>query len=154
VGRQNTRNICFHIGSERSVSDAYGIVEGTDPSLLVAQQDKSHVYPLGGDANARLIAAALAACENDTLYRAEYGLSQRSGIEVVGIVMNGSWPPKNVRNNTSPYNHCTTVFAYRPTVPRPQQRLEGMKPLDNRRLLVTKFLRLKQLMLRMSGKRQ
>ena len=47
------------------------------------------------------------------------------------------------------------VWAYRPTVPRPQQRLkEGMKPLDNRKLLVDEFLRLKQLMLQTSGKRE
>jgi len=48
---------------------------------------------LGGDADSRLIATAIAAYDKDSLHRLEYGLPARSGRRrVVGIVMSGSWP--------------------------------------------------------------
>jgi hypothetical protein len=158
------KNFPFRVGGEKRYAKAdVCIVEGTDP-LLIVQQDKSHVDPLGGDADARLAAAAIAAYDRDSMYRVEYGLPKRVSPQVVGITMNGSWPtffrifPQSVRADTdSTAHYCgnMNVFAYRPTVPRPQQRVkEGMKPLDNRQLLITEFLRLKQLMLLTSGKRK
>ncbi|KIM43582.1 hypothetical protein M413DRAFT_434331 [Hebeloma cylindrosporum] len=161
TGKNFPLQVC---GEKRYAKADVCIVEGTNPLLLV-QQDKSHVNPLGGDADARLVAAAIAALDKDSLYRAEYGLPKRSSSQVVGFVMSGSWPtffklsPRSVREDpdhpciTASYGTFTNVFAYRPVVPRPQQRLkEGMKSLDNRKLLVTEFLRLKQLMFQTSGK--
>jgi len=159
----------FRVGGEKRYAKAdVCIVEGTNP-LFIVQQDKSHVHPLGGDTDARLIAAAIAAHDKDSLYHAEYNLPARSNPWTVGMVMNGSWatffriPLRHicglVRSNpdtvVSANYGWTHVLAYRPIVPRPQQRVkEGMKPLDNRKLLVTDFLRLKQLMLHTSGKRE
>jgi hypothetical protein len=162
------KNFPFRVDGEKRYAKAdVCIVEGTNP-LLIVQQDKSHVNPLGGDAEARLIATAIAACDKDSLYRAEYGLPERPDQRVVGIVMSGSWPTffkidsrslihkvkTDIENGVNP-GYPYFASTYRPTVPRPQQRLkEGMKPLDNRKLLVDEFLRLKQLMLQISGKRE
>ena len=78
-------------GKKRYAKADVCIVEGTDP-LLIVQQDKSHMN-LGGDADSRLIATAIAAYDKDSLHRLEYGLPARSGRRrVVGIVMSGSWP--------------------------------------------------------------
>lgn len=86
------KNFPFRVGGEKRYAKAdVCIVSGTDP-LLIVQQDKSHLDPLGGDADARLIAAAIAAYDKDSLYRAEYGLPARPDRRVVGIVMSGSWP--------------------------------------------------------------
>jgi len=161
---RTSKNFPFRVGGEKRYAKAdVCIIEGTDP-LLIVQQDKSHVDPLGGDADARLVAAAIAAYDRDSLYRAEYGFPRRFSAQVVGIVMNGSWPtffrifPQSVQADTDDptrYYANINVLACRPTVPRPLQRVkEGMKPLDNRQLLVTEFLRLKQLMLQTSGKRK
>ena len=160
------KNFSFRVGREKRHSKAdVCIVEGTNP-LLIVQQDKSHVDPLGGDADARLIATAIAAYDEDSLYRVEYDLAERPA-KLVGIVMHGSWPtffkiwPVNVlvynalQSKNDSIMNSTTIRAYHPIVARPQQRLkEGMKSLDNRKLLVDEFLRLKQLMLRTSGKRK
>jgi len=60
-------------------------------SLCIVQQDKSHTCPLG-DMAARLIliATAVGAYDEDSLYRAEYNLSL--GPTGMLIVMLGSWP--------------------------------------------------------------
>jgi len=113
------------------------------------------VDPLGGDVDARLIATAIAAYDEDSLYREEYGLYPRPGIgRLVGIVMRDSWPtffriglPNQIRNKVlepefgAVINQenlrlgTAAIRAYQPVVPRPQQRVkEGMKPLDNRKL--------------------
>ena len=130
---------------------------------------------LGGDVDARLIATAIAAYDEGSLYREEYGLYPRPcSVRLVGLVMRGSWPtlfridlPNQIRNKVLGPEFdivinqenlrvgTATVRAYQPVVPWPQQRVkEGMKSLDNRKFLVDKFLRLKQLMLRISGKRE
>ena len=151
------KNFAFRSGREKRYAKAdVCIVEGTNP-LLIVQQDKSHVDPLGGDVDARLIATAIAAYDEDSLYQEEYGLYPRPGNgRLVGIVMRGPWPtffridlPNQIRNKVlepefdvvinqeNLHVGTATVRAYQPVVPRPQQRVKkGMKPLNNRTLLV------------------
>jgi hypothetical protein len=97
------KNFAFRIGREKRHAKAdVCIVEGTNP----LQQDKSHVDSLGGDVDARLIATAIAAYDEYSLYREEYGFYPRPGSgRLVGIVMRGSWPtffrinlPNQIRN--------------------------------------------------------
>jgi hypothetical protein len=132
------------------------------------------VDSLGGDPDARLIATAITAHHEDSVFREEYGLYQRPGSgRLVGIVMRGAWPtffridlPNQIENKVLEPEFDTLIIRKPPFGDRnrtglsarcsaPQQRLkEEMKPLDNRKLLVDEFLRLKKWMLRTSGKRE
>ena len=142
------------------------ILDGTDPLLLI-QEDHSRVDPLT-DPIPPLIAAAIAAFDVAASHRAKYQLPVRSSSDILGITFCGSWPtffkipsPENLANRVAhddvdnPDLFFASVSAHSPRVSRPLKRLEeGMKPLDNRLLLLSALMRFKRMMFHLSGKSQ
>ena len=137
------------------------ILEGTDP-LLIIQEDKPHLDPFY-NVFVRLIATAVASFSADASYRKQYDIQGRRTDIMHGIIMNGSWPTFYKIPELRTLAGCVTegwdtsvriqVMAYRPSVPRPLQReREGMKPLDNRKIIHSSFLRFKYLMFENAGK--
>lgn len=120
-------------------------------TLLVVQEDKRHMG--GSDPEPQLIAAAIAAFHgrNDTRIKALgkpiVGKSRRP---VAGFTMRGTMPifyripvtaelVQAVQLGEYPAQE-TVVYAHLPPVPRPAHRYsEGMKPLDNRRIVLSCF---------------
>jgi hypothetical protein len=137
------------------------ILEGTDP-LLIIQEDKLHLDPFY-NVFVHLIATAVASFSADASYRKQYDILERRTDTIHGIIMNGSWPTfykipylRTLAESITerpPWAHSIQIKAYRPTVPRSLQReREGMKPLDNRKIIISSFLRFKYLMFENAGK--
>jgi len=139
------------------------ILDGTDPLLLI-QEDHSRVDPLT-DPIPPLIAAAIAAVDVAALHRAKHQLPGRACSYILGITFCGSWPTffkiplenlaHRVARDDCSFSSWVSVSAYSPRVERPLKRLEeGMKPLDNRFLLLSALMRFKRMMFHLSGKCQ
>jgi hypothetical protein len=150
-----------HDGAQHATADVC-ILEGTDP-LLIIQEDKSHLDPFY-DAFIQLMATATAAYSADALNRDKYGLPSRRNTDVLGIVMIGSWPTfykitglgelvNMVKDPCLIRGKYISIHSYHPNVPRPLQReREGMKPLDNREIIISSFMQFKQLVFENTGK--
>lgn len=158
----------LRIGGEMRYAQADAcILDGAHPLLLI-QEDHSRVDPLT-DPIPSLIAAAIAAF--DVANCGKYGLHNYAPLTpILGITLCGSWPtffkipvfPELVdvvardgfRDVVVPHP-TVCVTAHSPHVARPLKRLEeGMKPLDNRFLILFALMRLKHLMFHLSGKCQ
>jgi len=137
------------------------ILEGTDP-LLVIQEDKLHLDPFY-NVFVCLIATVVASFSADASYRQQYDILERRTDTMHGIIMNGSWPTfykipylrtlADFITEGRQWDSSIQIKAYRPTVPRPLEReREGMKPLDNRKIIISSFLRFKYLMFENAGK--
>ena len=137
------------------------ILEGTNP-LLIIQEDKSHLDPFY-NTFVRLIATAVASFGVDASYRTQYDIEARRNDTIHGIIMNGSWPTfykipnsRTVVNQIEAWGSGSWTYqiqVYRPSVQRPLQReREGMKPLDNRKIILSSFLRFKYSMFENAGK--
>jgi len=142
------------------------ILEGTDPVLII-QEDKSHLDPFH-NAFVGLITTALASFCADASHREQYNTMARHSDIVHGIIMNGSWPTfykiAGLKQLAAIWKwkpiygegySCEDIQirAYRPSVPRPLQReREGMKPLDNRKIVLYSFLRFKHLVFENAGR--
>ena len=96
---------------------------------------------------ARLISDSIAAFHNDNIKRVKYlNTNPLTSKVMLGIVMDGSMPTpykipitaelvRAVESGEQPEEE-TVVHAYVPEVPRPE---EGMKPLDNRHIILSCF---------------
>ncbi len=108
----------------------------------------------GFDPEPRLISDVIAAFHNDKLKCVKsLGTNPLASKVMAGIVMGGSMPtfykipvtPELVRaveSGERPEEE-TVVHAYRPEVPRPE---EGMRPLDNRPIILSCFEAFRQLL--------
>jgi hypothetical protein len=120
------------------------IMDETDAVLFVVKVDRPS---RGFDPEPRLISDTIAAFRNDDMRRVKHLGTNALGSKVTpGIVMDGSMPtfykipitPElvgAVESGEHPEQE-TVVHAYRPGVPRPE---EGMRPLDNRYIILSCF---------------
>ncbi|KAI5984686.1 hypothetical protein EDD15DRAFT_1724101 [Pisolithus albus] len=121
--------------------------------LLVVQEDKRHMQV--ADPNAQLIAAAIAAVQNNNRMRSMVGSDVLGFKEMAGIIMLGTHPTffkipvtkeliQAVQRGQFP-STPTVVSMHVPTLPRPAECFrEGMQPLDNRRIIIAYFEAFKQ----------
>jgi hypothetical protein len=120
------------------------VIDDTCTILLVVKADSRW---RGSDPDPRLISEAIAAFHNDNVMNAKHlGTDPLTSKVMPGIVMDGTMPTffkipittelvTAVGSGERP-ELDTTVHAYRPEVPRPG---EGMKPLDNRSIILSCF---------------
>ena len=113
---------------------------------------KVHTHTRGFDPEPRLISDAIAAFHNDNIMRVKrLGTNPVASKIMPGIVMDGTMPTfykipitdelvRAVESGEKP-NLETVVHVYVPEVPRPE---EGMKPLDNRVIILSCFEAFKQ----------
>ncbi|KAK2464807.1 hypothetical protein APHAL10511_003225 [Amanita phalloides] len=156
VGRvaRTRKDLPFWVcGEQRHAKTDVCIMDGSDILLLV-QEDKRHLD--GSDPEPQLIAEAIAAFynNNNTRVRA-LGLPTLQNKVIPGITMKGTMPTfykipittelvRAVQLGEYPA-HETVVYAHLPTVPRPARRhSEGMKPLDNRHIVLSCYEAFKQ----------
>lgn len=149
VGRvaRTRKDLTFWVcGQQRHARTDVCIVDASDILLLV-QEDKRHLDDL--DPEPQLIAAAIAAfhSNNETRVRA-LGLPPLQSKIMPGITMKGTMPTfykipvttelvRAVQLGEYPAQE-TIVYAHLPPVPRPARRYnEGMKPLDNRHIILS-----------------
>jgi hypothetical protein len=115
--------------------------------VLRVQEDKRHMGP--EDPEAQLIAEAIAAFTTNNRTRVHtLGLPPPPSKVIAGITMSGTSPVfykinvsmelvTAVGGGAYPETP-TVVYGHLPAVPRPQRRLsEGMKPLDNRQIILS-----------------
>ena len=111
--------------------------------LLLVQEDKSHLNP--SDPEAQLIAEAIAAFQHNNKKRVdELFLDPLEEQVIPGITMVGTFPRFYKIRVTSELDRCVRHGAYpsssiivdRHTPRVPKRRSDGMKPLDNRRLVL------------------
>ncbi|KAJ7759988.1 hypothetical protein B0H16DRAFT_1415663 [Mycena metata] len=116
-----------------------------DDIILLVQEDKR----LGGptDAYAQLIAEAIAAYQVNQSTRTASGLARLQSLVVPGILLVGTSPIFYNVPLTEELVRCvergeypttpTIVAVHLPDLPRPHRRwVEGMEPLDNRRIIL------------------
>jgi len=120
------------------------IRDDTKAILLVVKVDR---HLRGSDPELQLISDAIAAFHNDDIMRVKrLGTNPLTSKIMPGIVMDGTMPTfykipitpelvTAVESGECPEQE-TIVYAYRPEVPRPE---EGMKPLDNRHIILSCF---------------
>ncbi|KIM72895.1 hypothetical protein PILCRDRAFT_829497 [Piloderma croceum F 1598] len=116
--------------------------------LLLVQEDKRHLETV--DPEPQLIAEAIAAVQSNNRTRNLSGLEPLDIKVMAGITMTGTSPTffkipvtleliEAVQRGEYPATP-TVVAMHRPNVPRPVRRLsEGMRPLDNRRCILSCF---------------
>jgi hypothetical protein len=120
------------------------LMDETDTILLVVKVDSRW---RGSDPEPRLISEAIAAFHNDNIMNAKHlGTDPLTSKVMPGIIMDGTMPtffkiPITTELVTAvesgePPQQETIVHAYHPEVPRPG---EGMKPLDNRSIILSCF---------------
>jgi hypothetical protein len=112
--------------------------------ILLVQEDKRHLQEKHADAQAQLIAEAIATFQSNNLKRRYTGQPVVEEALIPGIIMIGTSPvfykipvtqelSNAVVSGIYPPNP-TIVYFHLPPLPRPLRRMsEGMKPLDNRR---------------------
>jgi hypothetical protein len=127
------------------------IRDDTTAILLVV---KVYSYLRRSNPEPRLISDAIAAFHNDNIMRVKrFGTDPLTSKVMPGIVMDGTMPTfykipitpelvTAVESGKRPEEE-TIVHAYRPEVPRPE---EGMKPLDNRSIILSCFEAFRQFM--------
>jgi len=116
--------------------------------LLLVQEDKRHLETV--DPEPQLIAKAIAAVQSNNRTRNLSGLEPLNIKVMAGITMTGTSPTffkipvtleliEAVQRGEYPATP-TVVAMHRPNVSRPVRRLsEGMRPLDNRRCILSCF---------------
>ena len=122
--------------------------------LLLVQEDKRHMD--NSDPEPQLIAEAIAAfAENNRTRQQTLNQLPLESKVMAGITMKGTAPifhkikvtaalVTSVGGGVYP-RVATTVYAHVPDVPRPNRRWsEGMKPLDNRRIILSCYEAFKQ----------
>ncbi|KAJ6534526.1 hypothetical protein DFH09DRAFT_1180679 [Mycena vulgaris] len=116
-----------------------------DDIRLLLHEDKR--FGGAADAYAQLIADAIAAYQVNQSTRTASGLPRSQSLVVPGILLVGTSPTFYKVPLTEEFVRCvecgeypdtpTIVAVHLPDLPRPQRRwVEGMKPLDNRRIIL------------------
>ena len=145
MSRRDLRNLGSQ-GRPPVLDVCLGPRDDSGPIILVV---KVHRHTRGFDPEPRLISDTIAAFHNDNMRRV--GTNPLASKVMPGIVMDGSMPtfykipvtPELVRaveSGERPEQE-TVVYAHLPQVPRPE---EGMKPLDNRYIILSCFEAFKQ----------
>jgi hypothetical protein len=122
--------------------------------LLLVQEDKRHMY--NADPEPQLIAEAIAAfAVNNQTRQQTLGQPALDSKIMAGITMKGTTPIFYKIKVSAALVTCvgggaypqaaTTVYAHIPQIPRPNRRWsEGMKPLDNREVILSCYEAFKQ----------
>lgn len=150
VGRvvRTRKDLQFWVCGQERHAQTDVCIMNDDDILLLVQEDKRHMD--GSDPEPQLIAEAIAAfhCNNKVRVQA---LGAHAAIQdkvMPGITMIGTMPTfykipittelvLAVQLGSYPA-HETVVYVHIPEVPRPFRRYsEGMKPLDNRRVVLS-----------------
>jgi|SRR5712671_747800 len=138
----------FICGELRHAKTDVCILDDSDILLLV-QEDKRYLD--GSDPEPQLIAEATAAFYSNNLTRKQtLGQPPLANRVFPGIIMKGTSPTFFKIPITTPLVEAiqfgqyppeeTIVYAHLPDIPRPTRRYsEGMKPLDNRRVILSCF---------------
>lgn len=156
VGRVTRRrkDLPFWVCGQRRYAKTDVCIIDASNILLLIQEDKRHLD--GSDPEPLLIAEAIAAFSNnnDTRVRALGSPALQSKV-IPGITMKGTMPifykipvtaelVRAVQLGEYPAQE-TVVYAHLPPVPRPARRYnEGMKPLDNRHVVLSCYEAFKQ----------
>ncbi|KAH9001258.1 hypothetical protein EDB92DRAFT_1825584 [Lactarius akahatsu] len=122
--------------------------------LLLVQEDKRHMD--NSDPEPQLIAGAVAAfAANNQTRRQTLNLTPLDSKMMAGITVKGTAPifykikvtaalVTSIGGGAYP-QEATTVYAHIPNIPRPNRRWnEGMKPLDNRQVILSCYEAFKQ----------
>ncbi|KAH8982020.1 hypothetical protein EDB92DRAFT_1895630 [Lactarius akahatsu] len=122
--------------------------------LLLVQEDKQHMD--NSDPEPQLIAEAIAVfAANNRTRRQTSNLTPLDSKIMAGITMKGTAPifykikvtaalVTSIGGGAYP-QEATTVYAHIPNIPRPNRRWsEGMKPLDNRQVILSCYEAFKQ----------
>jgi hypothetical protein len=124
-------------------TDACLMDASSETLLLGVQEDKTHIKP--SDLEAQLIAEAIGAFQENNAKRINVlFLDPREMQVILGITMVGTFPrfykvkvtadlDRSVRFGLYPATE-TVVYRHTPRVPR--RRSDGMRPLDNRELVL------------------
>jgi hypothetical protein len=114
--------------------------------FLLVQEDKTHINP--SDPEAQLIAEAIGAFQENNAERVnELFLKPLQTQTIQGITMVGTFPRFYKITVTADLDRCvrfgeyptapTIVYRHTPRVPR--RRSDGMRPLDNRKLVLRRY---------------
>ncbi|KAJ7599028.1 hypothetical protein C8J56DRAFT_815343 [Mycena floridula] len=139
-------------GENRSAQTDVCIIDENDIILLLVQEDKPIDNP--DDPEPQLVAEAIAAFQRNNSVRArELFLPKLDEITFPGITFYGTSPTFYKITVTKALNNAvvtgtfpaTQTIIYRHTPRLPRRNSEGMKPLDNRALLIRYFQAFKEL---------
>jgi hypothetical protein len=119
------------------------LMDASSEILLLVQEDKTHINP--ADPEPQLIAEAIAAFQHNNSTRVQELLVEPQEIQMIlGITMIGTFPRFYKIQVTADLDRCvrfghypatqTVVYRHTPRVPR--RRSDGMRPLDNRKLVL------------------
>ncbi|KAF9053180.1 hypothetical protein BJ165DRAFT_1523902 [Panaeolus papilionaceus] len=119
------------------------LMDASSEILLLVQEDKTHINP--SDPEAQLIAEAIAAFQENNAKRVNDRFLEPLEMQVIpGITMDGTFPRFYKIKVTADLDQCvrlgqypeaqTIVYRHTPRVPR--RRSDGMRPLDNRKLVL------------------
>jgi hypothetical protein len=134
-------------GENRHAKTNVCIVDDND-FLLLVQEDKRHLEN-SDDPEPQLIAEAIAAfCANNKIRQQTLAQPPLPSKVMAGITMKGTAPTFYKINVTTELitsvggggypDIPTIIYAHVPSIPRPNRRWrEGMKPLDNRRIILS-----------------
>jgi hypothetical protein len=138
------KSIRLHIcGEIVSAKTDVCIMDVSSEILPLVQEDKSHINP--SDPEAQLIAAAIATFQENNAKRMNDLFLEPLEVQVIpGITMVGTFPRLYKVKVTADLDHSvrfglypetqTVVYRHTPRVPR--RRSDGMRPLDNRKLVL------------------
>jgi hypothetical protein len=119
------------------------LMDASSEILLLVQEDKTHINP--SDPEAQLMAEAIAAFQENNTKRVNDLFLEPLEMQVIpGITMVGTFPRFYKIKVTADLDQCirfgqypetqTVVYRHTPRVPR--RRSDGMRPLDNRKLVL------------------
>ncbi|KAF8527400.1 hypothetical protein BU17DRAFT_39503 [Hysterangium stoloniferum] len=129
-------------------------VLNVDFEILLVQEDTSHINPTNPEP--QLVAAAIAAFQANNFNRVNFRLIDPLPKQVIpGIIMEGTFPRFYKIEVTADLDMCVRGGTYPATrtiverhTPRvPSRRSDGMKPLDNRILILQCYEAFKQFVL-------
>ena len=138
------KNIRLHMCGEfvRAKTDVC-IMDVSSEILLLVQEDKTHINP--SDPEAQLMAEAIGAFQENNAKRVNELFLEPLEMQMIpGITMVGTFPRFYKIKVTTDLDRCvrfgqypeiqTVVYRHTPRVPR--RRSDGMRPLDNRKLVL------------------
>ncbi|KAF8546990.1 hypothetical protein OG21DRAFT_1394243, partial [Imleria badia] len=139
--RKNIRlNMC---GEQVHAKTDVCVLDAAFEILLLVQEDKTHINPR--DPEPQFIAEAIAAFQSNNAKRVDdLFLDPLQTMVIPGITMTQTFPKFYKIKVTADLDHCvrrgqfpavqTIVYRHTPRVPR--RRSDGMRPLDNRELML------------------
>jgi len=135
------------------------VLDADSEILLLVQEDKTHINPQ--DPEPQLIAEAIATFQSNNAKRVnDLFLNPLQSMVLPGITLTGTFPRFYKIRVTADLDHCvrhglypaaqTVVYRHTPRVPR--RRSDGMRPLDNRGVILRCYEAFRQIVLPQQGK--